>query len=57
MLRVQLDNRKKANTHKYFLADDVGFGATLRSEYLFLTDCGTRFNRVSRSVSFFFLFL
>lgn len=43
---IQADNRKKANSHKYFLADDVGFAAAIGAEYVFLTDAGTRFYKV-----------
>lgn len=41
-LLIKVDNRKKHNSHEWFLK---AFLPTYNSEFMFLTDCGTAFNK------------
>jgi cellulose synthase/poly-beta-1,6-N-acetylglucosamine synthase-like glycosyltransferase len=39
---VKLDNRRKHNSHAWFLE---GYAQEMNADYVFLTDCGTKFQR------------
>eukprot|EP01094_Clydonella_sp_ATCC50884_P021662 TRINITY_DN4818_c0_g1_i1.p1 TRINITY_DN4818_c0_g1~~TRINITY_DN4818_c0_g1_i1.p1 ORF type:complete len:1253 (+),score=304.11 TRINITY_DN4818_c0_g1_i1:1139-4897(+) len=43
-LLVKTDNRKKHNSHEWFLHDRMGFCARYAPDYAFATDCGTLFD-------------
>jgi len=44
-LIVKRDNRKKHNSHEWFLHDKAGFCKALEPEFALATDCGTLFSR------------